>query len=44
MIRDLDIKDPDRNPYVTLDEWLAEAPKPPKGFQTSAEPPSIEPG
>ncbi len=30
LIRDLDIKDPNRNPYLTLDEWLAEAPTPPK--------------
>ena len=32
IIRDLEIKDPARNPYVTLDEWLAEAPTPPKGL------------
>jgi putative isomerase len=32
IIRDLNIKDPDRNPYLTLDEWLKEAPKPPRGL------------
>ena len=32
LIRDLNIKDPDRNPYLTLDEWLQEAPKPPEGL------------
>ena len=32
IIRDLNIEDPNRNPYLTLDEWLAEAPKPPKGL------------
>lgn len=32
IIRDLNIGDPDRNPYLTLDEWLAQAPKPPKGL------------
>lgn len=32
IIHDLNIKDPARNPYVTLDEWLQQAPKPPKGL------------
>ena len=32
LIRELNIKDADRNPYVTLDEWLKEAPIPPKGL------------
>lgn len=32
IIRDLNIKDPNAKPYLTLEEWMGEAPTPPAGL------------
>lgn len=32
LIKQLTINDPERNPYLTLDEWLQEAPAPPRSL------------